>query len=188
MKDYKFSNTWFQGHIPVWKEYILPHCQRDIKALEIGSYEGQSACWMLENLLTYPDSRLICVDCHFKPPFNENIAESGGAHRVDVIPGFSWQVLPSLKFNFKPMADYFDLVYIDGGHRPEIVLIDAVNSWLLTKPGGLIVFDDYGWAHESNPGPKVAIDAFCSIYPVKVVYKGYQVIVKRTEGPHQLGS
>jgi hypothetical protein len=32
------------------------------KALEVGSFEGRSALWMLENLLTHPDSTLTVVD------------------------------------------------------------------------------------------------------------------------------
>ena len=33
------------------------------------------------------------------------------------------------------------IVYIDGSHRPEDVLTDAVMAWKLLKEGGIMILD-----------------------------------------------
>jgi hypothetical protein len=35
---------------------------RPVNFLELGSYEGRSTVWMLESLLTHPQSHITCVD------------------------------------------------------------------------------------------------------------------------------
>ncbi len=58
----------------------------------------------------------------------------------------------------------FDLIYIDGDHRPDSVYIDAINSFELCKSNGFILFDDYDW---NDTG--VGIDRFLNEY--KDMYK-----------------
>ena len=36
-------------------------------------------------------------------------------------------------------------VYVDGSHHARDVLQDAVLAWGLLRPGGYMIFDDYGW-------------------------------------------
>ena len=36
-----------------------------------------------------------------------------------------------------------DLIYIDGSHLAKDVLSDAILSWKLLKPSGVMIFDDY---------------------------------------------
>ena len=49
-----------------------------------------------------------------------------------------------------------------------------------------MIFDDYEWAADRPPEcrPKAAIDLFLEVLQndVRVLYKGYQVIVKKSEG------
>jgi predicted O-methyltransferase YrrM len=59
---------------------------------------------------------------------------------------------------------------VDASHQAADVLADAVLAFQLLKPGGVIAFDDYIWS-PMRPGtenplmlPKVAIDAFTTIY------------------------
>jgi predicted O-methyltransferase YrrM len=58
----------------------------------------------------------------------------------------------------------FDFIYIDGNHCCDNVLADAVMSWTMLKPGGIMLFDDY--LYEDLPDVldrgKIAIDAFCT--------------------------
>jgi predicted O-methyltransferase YrrM len=60
----------------------------------------------------------------------------------------------------------FDIVYIDGSHKASDVLEDAVISWRLVKPGGLIIFDDYNFVFEDHPewNTGLAIDAFMKLF------------------------
>jgi predicted O-methyltransferase YrrM len=151
-----------------------------VKMLEIGSFEGRSAIWFLENILTGADSSLTCVD-RFRPPygdvFDRNLAASGRSSQAVKLVGSSNLVLPSL-------ADAsFDAVYIDGGHREREVWDDALEAWRLTRPGAVMIFDDYDW----EPGlpledrPKRAIDRFLLRHAGKyrILHHGYQVILQK---------
>ena len=44
-----FNEDWFSGHIPLWETLFADRkgCPR-LAGLEIGSYEGRSASWLLE--------------------------------------------------------------------------------------------------------------------------------------------
>ena len=63
------SQDWFTHHIPILEPYIdnllskLP-AGRAPRALEIGSWEGRSAVYILTKLCNTPDSLLVCID-HF---------------------------------------------------------------------------------------------------------------------------
>lgn len=63
----------------------------------------------------------------------------------------------------------FDLIYVDGNHEAEYVLEDAILAFRLLKPGGTIVFDDYGWAGETA---KDAIDSWARIHGPNLVKLG----------------
>ena len=80
-------------------------------------------------------------------------------------------------------GERFHVVYVDGDHRPEAVLNDAVLAYLLLQPGGVLMFDDYPWKHpDGRPGPKAGIDAFMELHShnLKVLHHGWQVILQKT--------
>ena len=129
--------------------------------------------------------------------FDRNIEATGVAYKVKKIKGSSEKMLRGLSL------EKYDYVYIDGCHLAKWVLSDAVLSWDLIKPGGLIIFDDYYFL-ENRPewykptrikfldeylwkkkvkdnSPKQAIDAFLKIYGtyLEVVFKKWQVVVRK---------
>ena len=210
---YRFTNNWFDKHTGIWSQ-MLDH-YRPSKVLEVGSYEGKSTTFMIDNLAKNGNLTLHCVDSweggiehgdqgcfdtnqafikgmdEVECRFNENVSKAIGsaANQVDLVihKGLSSQELPKLVSG--GMSGYFDLVYIDGSHQAEDVLLDAVMAYQLTVKGGLIVFDDYTW-QESLPGgpdplrcPKIAIDSFTNIYSksIKVLDQIplYQIIAKK---------
>ncbi len=80
---------------------------------------------------------------------------------------------------------YFDIIYIDASHEGRDVIADAVMSWKLLNPGGIMIFDDYIW-DKLKPvyfTPKPAIDAFLYLYKpeMKVLQKSRQVIVEKLD-------
>ncbi len=192
-QDYDFSTDWFTPHIPVWTAALNPYQgQPGLRYLEVGLFEGRSALWMLENVLTDPDSRVVGIDPFLVDGTEErwrlNLDLSGASDRVTTLKGFSGDLLPTL-----PESEPFDIIYIDGSHQTADVLEDAVLSWRLLKPGGILIFDDYRWigAGSQCPSdtptdfPKHAIDAFvqCQQGRLDVLHNGNQLIVRKHPAP-----
>lgn len=68
--------------------------------------------------------------------FSHNIKASGFSDIVEVKRGWSKDILPTLS------KEYFDLIFVDGSHFYEDVLLDLKNSAFLLKDGGVICGDD----------------------------------------------
>jgi predicted O-methyltransferase YrrM len=191
-RQYDFTENWFTWNIPVWESLLAPYKGKPgIQYLEIGVYEGRSAIWMLENILTHPEATLTGIDV-FDGPFRErcfaNLELSGVSEKATMITGYSQAVLRQ----FAP--ETFDIVYIDGSHAEADVLEDAVLCSRLLKQGGIMIFDDYRWAGCFVEGtsdsptdfPKTAIDAFVECFwdRYEVIHNSYQLILrKRTAVP-----
>lgn len=180
-KNYKFTQNWFLHNAKYWNllfQSLAWDSKQPKSILEIGSFEGQSTCWMLENLIDCKDSRIFCLDTfkggeeHQTEEYNleslfnrfmHNINVTGKKNCVNVLIGdskYSLSHLISKKI-------YFDFIYVDGSHRAKDVLADAVLSWILLKKGGLMVFDDYLWnvfERDIKSAPKMAIDSFVNCY------------------------
>jgi predicted O-methyltransferase YrrM len=181
-KPYRFTADWFTPAIPVWEEALEPYKGRsDLRYLEVGSFQGRSFLWVLENVANHPSSSLTSIDIVIGEIFRENIELSGQADRVTTLEGRSEAMLRTLP------PDSFDIIYIDGSHRGDDVMIDAVLSWSLLRVGGVIIFDDYKWKGdwpiELRPG--FAINSFVSLFRsrLEVVHRDGQLIVKRVETP-----
>jgi hypothetical protein len=186
-KPYELSNDWFTKHLPVWEQVLEPYKgEPGVSYLEIGTYEGASLLWMLENICTDPMSRVTGIDIFegpYKDTYFHNIELSGSADKVTTLTGFSQEILRGLPL------DSFDIVYVDGSHQTADVLEDAVLSWRLLKVGGLMIFDDYEFAGRAgyNQGdpfgfPKPAIDAFAQCFRdrCEVVHREWQVVIRKT--------
>lgn len=181
--EYTFTTDFVSRAITIWEQHLAEFKGKDnISLLEIGSFEGRSTVWFLENILTRPTSSVTCVDpfllSRAEIRFDHNIKVSGLSGKVTKIKNRSENVLRILK------ESSFDIVYIDGSHRALNVLMDAVSSWLLLKPGGVIVFDDYRWKPEkaTDDRPATAIDIFLRAFQlhIEVLHKDYQVVIRRT--------
>ena len=174
----EFTADWFSRHTPVWSRLLGPLTGQPLQALEVGSYEGRSAVWLLQNILTHSESQLTCVDmwdsAEVQRRFRSNIAETGRGEQVIECVGESQVALRSVQGTF-------DLIYIDGSHEARDILVDAALCWSLLKPGGLLLFDDYGWDGPVEFPPRHAIDVFLQLWmtQIEVWHKGYQVIVRR---------
>lgn len=160
------------------------------RLLEIGSFEGLSACYLLWRL---PDAEITCVDTfagsledHIQGDVSqlEAIFERNAALvdrvRVRKLVGDSKRVLLDLIED----SERFDLVYVDGSHLGLDVIVDAALSWQLLAWDGTLVFDDYAWAQLGTgpllrPGP--AIDAFLGLIEgsYELVFSEYQLALKK---------
>lgn len=176
-----FTSDWFSHNIPVWQQ-MLGHFkdQPNLDFLEIGSYEGRSAQWMLESILTHHTAKLHCVDPFsgsLLERFKENIANF--KNKVLIYQGRSEDMLPTINAKF-------DMVYIDGLHTSFNVLQDAALTWNKLKTGGIMVFDDYLWGHlqmDRTLCTKDGVDAFlnCITGRYELLALGHQVIIRKND-------
>jgi predicted O-methyltransferase YrrM len=185
---YKFTFDGISTNAAVWTKFLAEFKDKpSVHALEIGSFEGRSALWFLTNILTHETSSITCVDLFFDPidsTFDSNVKASGLSRKVIKLKGDSKVVVRNLDRKF-------DLVYIDGSHVAKDVLVDAVLAWDLVKPGGIIIFDDYGFRRKFDDNqstaliPRPAIDAFLMAFRhhIDVLHQDYQVIVRKKTEP-----
>ena len=187
-----FTQDWFSGNVASWTRLLAPLAGRpDVRALEIGCFEGRATCWLLEHVLTGAGARIDCVDTfdgsHEHPGmgvsldgvrerFDANIAR--WRERVTVHEGRSADVL-------RRLDGPYDLVYVDGSHAAADVLADAVLAWPLVSTGGIVIFDDYAWDLFERPerNPRLGIDAFLTSYAghYQSVHRHYQVAVRKLD-------
>ncbi|MEG4502784.1 tetratricopeptide repeat protein [Microcoleus sp. F6_B4] len=184
-KDYQFTQDWFTHNIPIWQRHLQEFTGiADFQVVEIGSFQGMSACWLLDNILTHPTAKITCIDLYFQQHFKGNIVKTGAADKVIELEGYSQELLVTLA------SEYYDVAYIDGCHKPTSALQDAILSWRLVKVGGLMIFDDYEFTFPDSPeqDTKIGIDVFLEMFgsQLEVVHKGYQLIVKKI-GNQSLG-
>jgi predicted O-methyltransferase YrrM len=187
-----FSTDWAASHFFTWAELLHPLRQKPVRILEIGSWEGRSALFFVNYL---PRSRIVCIDTfggnieHHQDPyfaalapkaegqFDANLAAF--ANRVEKIKGSSTTVLPELGI----AGRRFELAYIDGSHMAADVYSDAVLTWSLMEPGGIVIFDDYEWdlMNSDIERPKLGIDAFLAAAAghYRELHRGYQVVIAK---------
>ncbi len=177
-KNYHFTKDWFSVNIPNWEKALNSFADLpEIQGLEIGSFQGMSACWLLDYILTNPTAKITCIDLSFNPEFDLNIPKTGVSEKVIKLEGYSQEILPTLPPNT------YNFVYIDGCHLASVVLQDALLSWNLIKPGGIIIFDDYEYRDPEHPeeDTRKGIDQFLKTIsePIKIIHQGYQLIIQK---------
>jgi predicted O-methyltransferase YrrM len=185
---YRFSEDWVTDNSANWDRVLSDFKGKaNIHALEIGSFEGRSALWFLENVLTDPTASITCIDIwagSYEKLFDENVNAYGQPNKLVKIKSRSDEALRTLNH------ESFDFIYIDGSHMAKDVLVDAVLAWDLLKPGGYIIFDDYNWYGPRswlvpNFTPKIAVDAFVRVFEpyLQVMHQDYQLVVRKTMNP-----
>ena len=167
-----------------------PLAKRQI--VEIGVYEGASSCFWSDFYLGNPDSRLTSIDPftgsaeHHEAPENYpeladieiiargNISMSDNAAKIEIIKGCSWDVFPELNRRNQGEA-WIDVLYIDGAHDSTSVARDTTLYVPMVKPGGIVIFDDYGHP-DVKRGVDMALNAFASMQ--LAVFTGWQLVCK----------
>ncbi|MFM7426050.1 MAG: tetratricopeptide repeat protein [Elainella sp.] len=181
-RNYQFTHDWFTHNIEIWQTHFKPLMHYpQVHGLEIGSFEGMSACWLLDHVLTHSTAKLTCIDLYFQEAFEANLALTGADHKLIKRIGDSHQILAKLP------SETYDFIYIDGCHLADHVQRDAMLAWRLLKVGGLMIFDDYEWIDPSYPGQEThrGIDAFLELAKpqLAIVHRGYQILARKLKHP-----
>lgn len=167
--------TWEPQREKVFQRLLGEFRGRPARFLEIGSFEGASAVWLLSNVLTHPESTLVCVD-NDKLGCGRRLVANLAASGQDARARIHW--IDSHAIRSHAPDEQFDFVYVDASHAAPNVLFDVVNAFLVCKPGGIVGCDDYLFDRpEAGSVPKPAIDAFLTLMGdrVEVIHSGYQL-------------
>jgi predicted O-methyltransferase YrrM len=199
----QFSSDWFTNAL-VNFDYIKTYLIKEEKSindiLEIGSHEGRSSCWMLENMLS-DTGTMTCIDPFANRPvtafsydsipedrsieqlFRANTAEvKKSGQTLEVVANMSFPALAQLIVDKRQ----YDFVYVDGSHNADDALADAVMCFGLLRPGGVMLFDDYLWEDGVSAylgRPKQSIDAFVNMFyhRLKLGLVNYQLAIVKKE-------
>ncbi|KAF9652093.1 glycosyltransferase family 8 protein [Thelephora ganbajun] len=199
-EEYRFTETqdWFSGNIPLWTSFMPLVGTPNPQILEIGSWEGRSATFLLTSPLCANGGSITCID-HFDlfatPAGRErhkrvlhNLSLTGRPFKV--IEKFSVPGLMTLlEEAAKGEITGFDWLYIDGSHRADDTFLDAELAWRLANEGAIFIFDDYLWyaqPHDSPHRPKPGIDAFMKLHKdeFEIISSSYQMVLRKKTKMH----
>ena len=189
------DSDWYAGNYYYWLS-LFDHFnlyKRDtLKVLEIGSWEGLSSFFILHNL---KNATLTCVDTWggsdeqnastmetdevlLKTETNFDYNLKMYCNRLTKIKSTSFEY-----FNIYNYKNYYDLIYVDGSHHCDDVIIDGVKCFEQLKIGGLMIFDDYFWRFYPNflDNPASAINCILNTKKnsFKVINVYEQIIIQK---------
>ncbi len=188
MMTRQYKNDWFTANIPYFEKLLDKTKIKNV--LEIGSYEGLSTNYIFDN---YPDAIVTCIDnwesgfeyieakIDMKPVYDRFLSNTKEhSSRLEILKGYSADQL--IKINHR--RDFYDFVYVDGGHTALDVIQDLILSFPLLKVGGIMGMDDYEWGVNTDPThkiPKYAINLFALAYKEKteILAVGSQFWIKK---------
>ena len=187
--NFKFSShDWFTMKIPILK-YYLDKCvfPSEIRALEIGSFEGRSAIFFIKY---FNKINLTCVDTW--EGSDEEIQQVADFRKIE--DNFDYNIKDfkdnitkykdtSTNFFKSNISKDFDFIYIDGDHKYEALLNDANSSFKLLNKGGFMLFDDFNWFYYENIklNPIYAINSFLlnKKKSVEIIFAHNQLLIKK---------
>lgn len=162
----QFTRSWFRRrNQATFCEHVQPRwAGQPITYLELGVFEGMSLVWMLQHVLTHPDSRAVGVDPwllsrKIDADAMEAVrlrAESNTEpwrDRCQLIRANSVEALARMngRRGFAGIhRGTLDLCLIDGDHMAPAVYSDAKHVLSLLRPGGWMLFDDVSTTHRQK--------------------------------------
>tara|TARA_B110000259_G_C14012005_1_gene399952 strand:- start:172 stop:921 length:750 start_codon:yes stop_codon:yes gene_type:complete len=183
-KELTLTFNWFGQNAQIWihffKKFNLEN--KEINILEIGTFEGLSSSFFLRYL---KKSNLVAVDSlDKKTSFYKNFLKNKSKLR-----SFKFHNLSSDNFFSKKIKEKFDIIYIDGGHNKNSVIVDAKNSFKVLKKNGILIFDDllYEYKNAKDKKKYIASDfviggvlLFLSKFKnFEILYAGHQLILRK---------
>lgn len=195
LSNLKLTNDWFSKNIPFWLDIFQKYqfaSQKQVSALEIGSWEGLSSYFILHTL---PNATLTCVDT-WEGADEHQSGNAATQHTLNAIESAFDDNLAHFKdrlikykgtsysyFHHHNQRNLFDLIYIDGSHHCDDVIVDAVKAFEMLNIGGILIFDDYFWQYygHARENPAGAINAFLRMKKgsYRLVHVHYQLVIEK---------
>ena len=160
----KTTTDYFSINAYYW-DLIINKNFKEFSYLEIGSWEGNSALYILENFVT---KRVVCIDIWdlYEDKYKEEHLKrflNFKSNLDQFNKRFSFFKSTSDKY-FDNNDEKFDLIYIDGWHEAPQVYKDICNSWNFLNINGIIICDDYFYgdikSNQDKNLPAYAINKF----------------------------
>lgn len=175
--------SWSYGHLTHDDGLILlASLVRHIaakKVFEFGTFSGRTTVNLAINLSSDRESRVYSLDrAHLaQEEIPKNPQEEGYMDKTDLLRAvFRHKPLPedlrerilllegdSRTFDLTQLYGQMDLVFVDGGHTQEVIASDTGNALKMVRPGGVIVWDDYG---DYFPDVRDCLDALSGTHPL----------------------
>lgn len=193
-KEYTFTHDFFANNIPIWTRWFEEHIVfSPMRCLEIGSWQGTSATWLLDKIVSKRRGLITCIDTFegssehqpwlstlgatIEDFFDRNIRASGHSRLCRKLVGRSQDVLLTLS------DQSYDFIYIDGAHQAKFVIQDAILSWRILRSGGFLIFDDVDYRIPSAPEQETgkAIQAFTTWFAdeIEIVETNRQMLIRK---------
>jgi predicted O-methyltransferase YrrM len=154
--------------------------------LEIGSYRGDSAKFLIEY---FEDAQLTCVDTWTGSDEISHIDFKDIEEEFDRFQQKYRSRVRKIKDTsnsfFSHQDAKFDLIYVEGSHFADDVAVDLINSWSVLEVGGIMICDDYIWQHYDRVRDNAcaAINSFLMLkrgqYRLLAVYR--QIWIQKTK-------
>ena len=143
-KEYDFTRDYFTSNIPHWKKILKPYSgQPQVHYLEIGTSEGRSALWMLENILTHPTASVTCLDIFLDKAkyarFLSNLILSGFLNKATLVKGRSQVTLRTLPNKGQDSHSHV------GFFLPDAAKAEAFHKGLSERQVAAVYFKNNLW-------------------------------------------
>ena len=185
LKLKKTTTDYFSINAYYWNT-ILKKNFKKFSYLELGSWEGNSALYILKNHST---KKIVCVD----PWDKDKIFRKSNKRKIfnrfinnlkNFKNRYSYFRMTSDKFFLKNNKS-FDVIYVDGWHSTWQVSKDIKNSWKILNNNGIIICDDYFYGGNNKNDkhiPALAINNFIreNKKKLKIIYvNNNQIFLKK---------
>lgn len=203
---FSFQHPWFELIRPEWEELTSSLRGKKLRILEIGAFEGASTTWILDNLMSHPESTMTVIDtfeggmehqndsantdkyelASLESRFRANVSKCEHANKLRVMKAHSGDALLALRRK----SSQYDFIYVDASHVAIDVLHDAVACWRMLTVHGTMVFDDFRWKGylEDCYNPRIAILAFLQCAAPEVETKETESQMWVTKVPNRIAA
>ena len=156
----EFTRSWFRNrNLSTFREYVYPEFhERPTLYLELGTFEGMSMMWMLQNALKHAGSLAVFCDpflmtTKLDTEFMESVMDRAlrnlspwlDSGKLQYCRASSAEALRKMcgKPGFLGISkNTVDICMVDGNHNSLAVLDDLIHVTKLVKVDGWILLDD----------------------------------------------